>query len=49
MSSKCARLPEHRINERCLAVVNVSNNRDVSKVIALFDGKIFEMRLLRLL
>jgi hypothetical protein len=39
-------LPQHRINERCLSVVNVSDDRNVAQVVASLPWKILEVRLI---
>jgi hypothetical protein len=41
MRRKCSGLPQHRINERSLAMVYVGDDCDVAQVIALLDWQIF--------
>jgi hypothetical protein len=45
IGSKGSGLPQHRINERCLSVVNVSDDRNVTQVVAGLPWKILEVRL----
>jgi hypothetical protein len=38
---ECAGLPKHGINQSCLSVVNVRDDRYVAQIFALFNWQVF--------